>query len=75
MKIATFTTDPVVVTEQLVEAPSKGLTAFVRRSQEFLKRRAIARELEGLSDGMLADIGIHRGEIHHIASQAARRGR
>jgi len=75
MKTATMTTESVVVSEQIIEAPSRGLAAFGRRAQEFLKRRAIARELNGLSDATLADIGIHRGEIHYVASREARRNR
>jgi len=75
MKTATATTESAVVTEQIIEAPSRGLAAFVRRAQEYKMRRTIARELGNLSDDLLADVGIQRGEIHYVAQQAARRSR
>lgn len=75
MKTATMTPDSVVVTEQVIEAPARGLGALVRRTQEYRARRAISRELNGLSDDLLADVGIHRGEIPFVAAQAARRQR
>ncbi len=73
MKAATMTSGDVAVAEHLIEAPATGIAALGRQFRVWKNRRAIINELSGLSDGLLADIGITRGEIYACADEAARK--
>lgn len=51
--------------EQSIEAPQPVVTSISEPSEKMKIRRAIA-ELDGYSDAELADLGIARGDIHHV---------
>lgn len=48
-------------------------TALTGRAAQHRLYRATRRELDGLGDRDLADLGIHRGQIRSVASVAAYR--
>lgn len=53
---------------RVVSGTGRGVAAAVRRAQ---RRRRTYRELSGLSDRALQDIGLTRHELGHVAMQAA----
>lgn len=73
MKTATFVQGDAAVAEQLIEAPVTGLAAVKQQVRLWKTRRSIMNELSALSDDILADIGITRGEIYACADKAARK--
>lgn len=49
------------------------LTAFIRYVQSWREYGAAVRELSSLNDRELADLGITRSDIPHVAFEHARR--
>lgn len=56
----------VNVTGRGVKWAAAGVAAAYRALRRWQKKRAAIRELSGLSDYMLKDIGLHRGDIRPV---------
>lgn len=55
-------------TPSLARAARRTWSAITSPVRGYLQRQAIYRELTDLDDRMLADIGLHRSEVHAVAS-------
>ena len=51
---------------------SRNITSMYDQYRRWRRYRTTVRELEGLSNHELSDLGIHRSQIHSVARQAAK---
>ena len=65
-RTAEFDFDLSVLVYKLVDRIVGAVSALDRRVARWNKRRKAISELSGLSDHLLRDIGVSRGEIRHV---------